>query len=329
MKKARFNQLVLKTLIASSLALTSLFVTAQTAPYPSKPVRIVVPFPAGGSADTMTRVVSQFLAKRWGQSVLVDNRPGGGTVIAGALVAKAPADGYTLIIIANSLTINAKLRTTMPYDGLRAFDGVAQLVQSPQVIAVNSASPYKTLGELIQAAKANPGTLSYSTVGPATTQHIAGESFKRITGTDFTYAAFTGGALAANAVMGNHVTMVLTNLNEVAPMLESGKLRPLAVTTRERLDALKQVPTAMELGIKDYEAVAWFAVATPAGTPKDVTQKIADDLQAALNDPEVRQKLNAAGLYPSYMGPEALSAHIQNEYQRYSKIIDDARIKLE
>jgi len=129
--------------------------------------------------------------------------------------------------------------------------------------------------------------------------------------------------------MGNHVTMVLTNLNEVAPMLESGKLRPLAVTTRERLDALKQVPTAMELGIKDYEAVAWFAVATPAGTPKDVTQKIADDLQAALNDPEVRQKLNTAGLYPSYMGPEALSSHIQNEYQRYSKIIDEARIKLE
>ena len=329
MAQTLLSQVMLKSLVAGGLVLTSLFASAQTAPFPSKPVRIVVPFPAGGSADSMTRVVGQFLAKRWGQSVLVDNRPGGGTVIAGALVAKAPADGYTLIIIANSLTINAKLRTTMPYDGLKAFDGVAQLVQSPQVIAVNSASPYKTLGELIQAAKANPGTLSYSTVGPATTQHIAGESFKRITGTDFTYAAFTGGALAANAVMGNHVTMVLTNLNEVAPMLESGKLRPLAVTTRERLDALKQVPTAMELGIKDYEAVAWFAVATPAGTPKDVTQKIADDLQAALNDPEVRQKLNTAGLYPSYMGPEALSAHIQNEYQRYSKIIDDARIKLE
>ena len=329
MKKTLVYQVVIQTLVAGGLALSSLLATAQTAPYPSKPVRIVVPFPAGGSADTMTRVVGQFLAKRWGQSVLVDNRPGGGTVIAGALVAKAPADGYTLIIIANSLTINAKLRTNLPYDGLKAFDPIAQLVQSPQVIAVNSASPYKTLNELIQAAKSNPGGLSYSTVGPATTQHIAGESFKRITGTDFTYAAFTGGALAANAVMGNHVTMVLTNLNEVAPMLESGKLRPLAVTTRERLEALKQVPTAIELGIKDYEAVAWFAVATPAGTPKDVTQKIADDLQAALNDPEVRQKLNTAGLYPSFMGPDALSAHIQNEYARYSKIIDEARIKLE
>jgi tripartite-type tricarboxylate transporter receptor subunit TctC len=329
MKKTLVYQVVIQTLVAGGLALSSLLATAQTAPYPSKPVRIVVPFPAGGSADTMTRVVGQFLAKRWGQSVVVDNRPGGGTVIAGALVAKSPADGYTLIIIANSLTINAKLRTNLPYDGLKAFDPIAQLVQSPQVIAVNSASPYKTLNDLIQAAKSNPGGLSYSTVGPATTQHIAGESFKRITGTDFTYAAFTGGALAANAVMGNHVTMVLTNLNEVAPMLESGKLRPLAVTTRERLDALKQVPTAMELGIKDYEAVAWFAVATPAGTPKDVTQKISDDLQAALNDPEVRQKLNTAGLYPSFMGPDALSAHIQNEYARYSKIIDEARIKLE
>jgi tripartite-type tricarboxylate transporter receptor subunit TctC len=323
------NQVVLKSLIAWGLALANLLATAQTSSYPSKPVRIVVPFPAGGSADSMTRVVGQFLAKRWGQTVLVDNRPGGGTVIAGTLVAKAPADGYTLIVIANSLTINAKLRTNLPYDGLKTFDPIAQLVQSPQVIAVNSASPYTTLGEMIQAAKASPGALSYSTVGPATTQHIAGESFKRITGTDFTYVAFTGGALAANAVMGNHVTMVLTNLNEVAPMLESGKLRPLAVTTRERLDALKHVPTAMELGIKDYEAVAWFAIAAPAGTPKEVTQKIADDLKAALNDPEVRQKLNTAGLHPSFMGPEALSVHIQTEYQRYSKIIDEARIKLE
>jgi len=323
------NKVVLKSLIAWGLALASLLATAQTSSYPSKPVRIVVPFPAGGSADSMTRVVGQFLAKRWGQTVLVDNRPGGGTVIAGTLVAKAPADGYTLIVIANSLTINAKLRTNLPYDGLKTFDPIAQLVQSPQVIAVNSASPYTTLGELIQAAKASPGALSYSTVGPATTQHIAGESFKRITGTDFTYVAFTGGALAANAVMGNHVTMVLTNLNEVAPMLESGKLRPLAVTSRERLDALKHVPTAMELGIKDYEAVAWFAIAAPAGTPKEVTQKIADDLKAALNDPEVRQKLNTAGLYPSFMGPEALNVHIQTEYQRYSKIIDEARIKLE
>jgi len=298
-------------------------------PFPNKQVRIIVPFPAGGSADTLVRVVSQSLTKRWNQPVLVDNRPGGGTVIAGALAAKAPADGYTLIVIANSLTINAKLRTNLPYDGLRAFDPVAMLVQSPQVIAVNSASPYKTLAELVKDAQAKPGALSYATVGPATTQHIAGEAFKRVTNTDFTYVSYTGGALAANAVLGNHVQMVLTNLSEVVGMLDSGKLRPLAVTTRERLDALPQVPTVIESGYKDYEAVVWFALGTPAGTPADVTQKIADDLRATLAEPEVKQKLSTAGLYPSFMGPAALGQHIQQEFSRYSRVIDEARIKLD
>ena len=292
-------------------------------------MRIIVPFPAGGSADSLVRVVGQHLSKRWQQSVIIDNKPGGGTVIAGALAAKSPADGYTLLVIANSLTINAKLRANLPYDGLKAFEPVAQLVHSPQVIAVNSASPYKTLAELLRDAKSKPGTLSYSTVGPATTQHIAGEAFKRATGTDFTYAAFTGGALAANAVSGGHVTMVLTNLNEVAGLLESGKLRPLAVTTRDRLEALPQVPTVIEQGYKDYEAVAWFALATPAGTSTDIVQKIADDLQAALADPEVKQKLIGAGLYPNYMGPKALAVHIQQEFERYSRVIDEARIKLD
>lgn len=315
--------------LALTLGLGTLGAQAQNATYPNKPVRIIVPFPAGGSADTLVRVVSQSLSKRWSQSVVVDNKPGGGTVIAGAMAAKAPADGYTLIVIANSLTINAKLRTNLPYDGLRAFDPVAQLVHSPQVIAVSSASPYRTLADLLRDARAKPGALSYSTVGPATTQHIAGESFKRLTGTDFTYAAFTGGGLAANAASGGHVTMVLTNLNEVAGLLESGKLRPLAVTTRERLDVLPQVPTVIEQGYKDYEAVAWFALAAPAGTPPDTIQKIADDLQASLADPEVRQKLIGAGLYPNFLGPKALAAHIQQEYERYSRVIDEARIKLD
>ena len=312
-----------------ALSLGPLSTHAQSSSFPNKPVRIIVPFPAGGSADSLVRVVSQHLNKRWGQPVLIENKPGGGTVIAGAMAAKSPADGYTLLVIANSLTINAKLRTNLPYDGLRAFEPVAQLVHSPQVIAVNSGSSYKTLAELLRDAKSKPGALSYSTVGPATTQHIAGEAFKRVTGTDFTYAAFTGGALAANAVSGGHVTMVLTNLNEVAGLLDSGKLRPLAVTTRERLDVLPQVPTVIEQGYKDYEAVAWFALAAPTGTPHDIVQKIADDLQVALADAEVRQKLIGAGLYPNYLGPKALAAHIQQEYERYSRIIDEARIKLD
>jgi tripartite-type tricarboxylate transporter receptor subunit TctC len=313
----------------AALALAVGWGQAQAQAFPAKPVRIVVPFPAGGSADTLVRVISQSLSKRWGQSIVVDNRPGGGTVIAGALVAKAPADGYTLLVVANSLPINAKLRTNLPYDGLRAFDPVAQLAHSPQIIAVNSASSYRTLNELLTDAKSRPGVLSYSTVGPATTQHIAGEALKRQTGTDFTYAAFTGGGLAANAVLGNHVTMVLTNLNEVASMLESGKLRPLAITTRERLDSLPQLPTVIEQGVKDYEAVVWFGLAAPAGTPHDVVNKIAEDLRASLAEADVRSKLVGGGMFPAFLGPQAFGTHIQQEYNRYSRVIDESRIKLD
>lgn len=329
---ARMKRLTLLGLLAALAfgpAMSQAQTPASASAFPSKPVRIIVPFPAGGSADSLARVISPSLTKRWGQALVIENRPGGGTVIAGALAAKAPADGYTLLLIANSLVINAKLRTNLPYDGLRAFDPVALLVNSPQVIAVNSASPYRTLADLLKDAKSRPGALSYSTVGPATTQHIAGEAFKRLTGTDFTYAAFTGGALAANAVLGNHVTMVLTNLNEMAAMLESGKLRPLAVTMRDRLDVLPQVPTVIEQGYKDYEAFAWFGLAAPAGTPADVVHKIAEDLQAVLAEPEVRQKLLGAGLYPAFMGPQALGTYIQQEYQRYSRVIDESKIKLD
>lgn len=309
---------------ASSLGMS---MSAWGQAYPSKPLKIVVPFPAGGSADTLTRLVGQHMSKRFGQPVVVENKPGGGTVIAGAMVAKAPADGYTLLLIANSLVINAKLRNNLPYDGLKAFDPIALLIQSPQVIAVSSNTPYKSLKEWVDAAKAQQGSFSYATVGPVTTQHIAGEMFKRVAGIDMTYTPFTGGLLAANAVMGGHVSMVLTNLNEVAGQIESGKLRPLAVTTLERLDALKQVPTVSESGYKDYEAVAWFGMAAPAGTPKDIVNKLAEAFQAAVNDPEVRPRLIAAGLYPAYLGPDAFSAHIQKQFEHYSKVIDEAKIR--
>lgn len=311
-------------LIAAAL-LAPLQATAQA--FPSRPLRMVVPFPAGGSSDTLARLVSQHLSQRWGQPVLVDNKPGGGTVIGGSIVAKAPADGYTLLLVANSLVINAKLRTNLPYEGLKAFEPVARLTDSPQVIAVNAASPYKTLRELFDAARAQPGALSYATVGPTTTQHIAGEMLKRAAGVDLTYAPYPGGAPAANAVMGGHVTAVLTNLNEVAGMLEAGKLRPLAVTTQERIDALKNVPTVAELGYPGYEAVAWFGMVAPAGTPREVIARLAEGFEAAMADPEVRAKVIQAGLYPAYIGPAAFSAHIAQQYEHYARIIDEARIK--
>lgn len=313
--------------LAAATLVAPLHAAAQT--FPSRPVRIVVPFPAGGSSDTLARLVSQHMSQRWGQPVLVDNKPGGGTVIGGSIAAKAPADGYTVLLVANSLVINAKLRSNLPYEGLKAFEPVARLTNSPQVIAVNSASSYKTLRELFDAARAQPGALSYSTVGPTTTQHIAGEMLKRAAGVDLTYAPYPGGAPAANAVLGGHVTTVLTNLNEVAGMLEAGKLHPLAVTTLERIDALKNVPTVAELGYPGYEAVAWFGMVVPAGTPREVVARLAAGFEAALADPEVRGKVLQAGLYPAYLGPTAFSEHIARQYEHYARIIDEARIKAE
>jgi tripartite-type tricarboxylate transporter receptor subunit TctC len=317
-------------LLALSLlmALTG-FAPVHAQSFPAKPVRIVVPFPAGGSTDTLARVLGQHLSQRWGQSVVIDNKPGGGTVIGGAIVAKAPADGYTLLIVANSLVINAKLRDNLPYPGLKAFEPVANLTNSPQVLAVNSASPYHSLRELLDAARAQPGALSYSTVGPATTQHIAGEMLKRVAGVEMTYAPFPGGGSAANSVMGGHVTAVLTNLSEVAGMIEAGKLRPLAVTTLERLSALKNVPTIAESGYPDYEAVAWFGVAAPAGTPREIVDKLADGFRAALDDADIRQRLIGLGLYPAYLGPAAFSTHIAQQYTHYARVIDEAKIKPE
>ena len=303
--------------------------SAQAQSFPSKPIRIVVPFPPGGSTDTLTRLVGQYLSQHWGQAVVVDNKPGGGTVIGGAIVAKAPADGYTLLIVANSLVINAKLRDNLPYPGIKAFEPVALLTNSPQVLAVSSASPYLTLRDFLDAARAQPGVLSYSTVGPTTTQHIAGEMLKRATGVQLTYAPFPGGGPAANAVLGGHVTAVLTNLNEVAGMIEAGKLRPLAVTTLERLNALKQVPTVAESGYPGFEAVAWFGVAAPAGTPREIVDKLAEGFEAALNDADIRQRLIGAGLYPAYLGPAAFAAHIAQQYTHYARVIDEAKIRPE
>lgn len=312
------------------IAIAPIFaVTASAQNFPSKPIRIVVPFPAGGSTDTLTRLLSPHLSQRLGQPVVIDNKPGGGTVIGGAIVAKAPADGYTLLIVANSLVINAKLRSNLPYDGIKAFEPIARLTNSPQVLAVNSDSPYRSLQEFLDAARARPGALSYSTVGPTTTQHIAGEQLKRAAGVDLTYAPFPGGGPAANAVLGGHVSAVLTNLNEIAGMLEAGKLRPLAVTTLERLDALKNVPTMAESGFRDYEAVAWFGITAPTGTPGEVVNKIAEGLEAALADPDVRNKLIQAGLYPAYLGPAAFASHIAQQYNHYARVIDDAHIKAE
>jgi len=302
-------------------------VAAQT--FPSKPVHVVVPFAPGGAFDVLARVIASQLEQQWHQPVVVETKPGAGSVVGTTFVARANPDGYTVVLVANSLVINAKLRPTLPYDAIKGFEPIALLVNSPQVIAVNPASPYHTLKEWLDAAKAQPGTLSLATVGPGTTQHIAVEMLQRAAGVKFVYVPFAGGAPAVNALLGEHVGAVLGNLSEVSAQIAAGKLRPLAVTTRERLDELKQVPTVAEAGYPGFEAVVWCGVSAPAGTPREVVQRISDGISQALKDAEVRQRLVVVGFQPAYLGPTDFAAHIADMAQRYSRIIEDAKITLE
>jgi tripartite-type tricarboxylate transporter receptor subunit TctC len=268
------------------------------------------------------------MARTLGQPVVVENKPGAGSIIGTAQVAQAPADGHTLLLMANSFVINAKLRgSSLPYAGLKAFEPVACLTNSPQMVAVNSARPWRTFKEWMDAAKAKPDTISYATFGPATTQHIAAEMLVRAAGLHMTYVPYPGGAPAVNAALAGHADTVLANVNEIQGFVEAGKLRALAVTTRERLASLPQVPTVAESGVPGYEASAWFGLCAPAGTPKDVVARLSRAATAALADAEIHKKLLAVGLEPYPMDPAQFAAHIHDQYARYSKVIDEAGIK--
>ncbi|HEX2546599.1 MAG TPA: tripartite tricarboxylate transporter substrate binding protein [Ramlibacter sp.] len=296
--------------------------------FPTRPMKIVVPFPPGGTGDAQARLIGEYMARTLGQSMVVENKPGAGSVIGAAAVAQAPADGYTLLLMSNSFVINNKLRgATLPYAGMKAFEPVACLTNSPQMIAVNATRPWKNFREWVEAAKAKPDTLSYATFGPATTQHIAGEMLVRPLGMKMTYVPFPGGAPAVNAAVAGHADAVLANVNEIQPHVQSGKLRALAVATAQRLPSMPDVPTVAEAGLPGYEAAAWFGLLAPAGTPRDAIARLSRAALAALGDAEVRKRLEGVGLDPYPMDAAQFAAHINDQFTRYSKVIDEAGIK--
>ena len=301
-------------------------VLAQT--FPSRTIRLVVPFSAGGAGDFQARLIGDHMARTLGQSVVVENKPGGGTIIGSAQVAQAPADGHTLLLISNSFVINAKLRgEALPYRGMKAFEPVACLTNSPQLLAVNDASPLRSFKDWMDAAKAQPGTITYVTVGPATTQHIAGEMLLRQAGLRMVYVPFGGGAPAVNAVLAGHVDTVLANASELRSFIDAGKMRALAVTTSQRLASMPQVPTVAESGLAGYEASAWFGLVAPAGTPRGAVARIADAAAATLAEADIRKRLVELGLEPYSMDPARFARHLDDQYAQYARVIDEVGIK--
>jgi len=307
------------------LALAS---TAHAQSFPTKQVRFVVPFAAGGTIDIIGRVLAPQVTKVLGQQVIVEDRPGGGTVIGTDLVARAPADGHTLLLMGPSYTINLYARK-LPYDTINDFAAVARLAANPLLFSVHPSLPVRTPKDLVALAKRKPGELTYGTASPTGFQRLAAERFKQLAKIDIVNVPYQGGAPAAIAVMGGHTTILFGNISEAAPFVSAGRLRPIAVTSLERSDVLKDVPTMHESGFPGYEATNWFGAVTRSGSPKTAIDRMSTEFQRALETPEVKAGLAKLGLYNAYLNPEQYTAFLRGEFQANEKTVRETGMRME
>ena len=303
-----------------------LMASGSTLAQNGRTVRLVIPFPPGGSADILGRLLGQQVSQTNGVNIVVENRPGAGTVIATDYVSRATPDGNTVLMVSNSFVVNPHIRK-LNYDVFTSFAPVAQLVTSPQVIVVNSSSPYRSLKDLVDAAHAKPGELTMAAVGPATTQHIGYEQLRRVANLDMTYIPFPGNAPAITSLLGDHVTAVFANYSEAFEQLNAGKLRALFTTSRTRIAPLPDVPTVAELGYKNFEVEVWFGLVVPTGTPPDAVKQLGDWFTAAMKVPEVNARMKVLGLYPVEASVADFVALLHRRSDEYAKIIKEAGIK--
>ena len=302
-------------------------VAAQSA-YPDRPVRIIVTFAPGSATDITARVIAQKLSVAWGVAVTIENIPGSGGVVGADKIAKATPDGYTLGWIANgALTIAPALQSKLPYDSARDFAPISQVLVMSSIVAVNNDVPVKSLQELVAFAKAQPGKLSYATPGVGTPQHIGGELLKSLASVDITHVPYRGALLAD--VIGGRVPMTFQNMAAILPTVRENKLRGLAVTSLKRSSVIPELPTVAKSGYPGFEAVSWFALLGPRGTPAPILIKLHREISkiAALSD--IREKFAQLGLDTIVGSPEELAVIIKSDIVKWAKVIDDAGIKAE
>jgi tripartite-type tricarboxylate transporter receptor subunit TctC len=302
---------------------------AHAQPYPSKAIKVIVPFAAGGAVDTVARVIGQRVSEQVGQPVIVENKPGGHANIGADFVAKAPADGYTALLGANGLATNMTLTKDLPFDTLRDFAPVAFVGYAPLVLVVPAASGAKSLQEFLVAARAKPGAFTYGTAGAGGSGHLASELLKSAAKFDALHVPYKGGAPALTDLMGDRITFMLINPIEAAPHVKSGKLRALAVSGDRRLALLPDVPTFREAGVTEFDASVWWGFVVPAKTPKDVVAKLSGEILKSLQDPGVREKLQALGAIVEPAGPEAFGKFLKSEIDKWAAVIHAAKITAE
>lgn len=295
--------------------------------YPSKPIKVVVGYSAGGAVDIVARTLGQALSANMGQSFVIDNKPGAGTNIAVKSVIDATPDGYTLLMAANALAANMALYQPPPFDAERDLVPVALIGRVPVVIAANPAAPYNTVAQFIAAAKAKPGALSFASPGNGSTPHLAMELFDRAAGISLQHVPYRGGAQAITDVIGGQLPLLAMNALEVKPHVASGKLKVLAVLSPQRSAIFPEVPTIAESGFPGFEASVWYTLVAPAKTPKEVVARLHEEVQKALKTPEVQARMTGVGGEVNPGSQEMAAALIHSERQRYEKLVREANIK--
>jgi tripartite-type tricarboxylate transporter receptor subunit TctC len=329
---ARMMQMPRRKKIVCSILLSALLSAAVAISFPegaraqAKQIKIVVPLPPGGAGDILARLLAEQVGQAHEAGLMIENRPGAGSVIGTEAVARAAPDGSTLLINAPYLLIGPQVKK-VSYDPLTSFEPICYLVSSPGVIVVNSASPYKSLADLLSAARAKPGELTFASVGPATAQHIGFERLKRAANVEMTYVPYSGGAPAINALLGGHVTAVFAEYAPLAEHIKAGTLRALATSSSSRIPPLPDLPTVAESGFKDYEVDLWWSLFAPANTPKETVSQLASWFTAAMQIPQVKTKLVAQGFTPVGMCGTDFSALLRRQYDDYGRVIREANIK--
>lgn len=311
--------------VIALLSLVSAAVLGQG--YPTRPVRLIVPFAAGGSTDVLGRMLAQKLTDALGQSVIVDNRAGGGTNIGAEIVARSAPDGYTLLMSSSTQAINASLYPKLAYDLVKDFVAVSPLASSPSVLVAHPSLPVKSVKDVIALAKAKPGELTYASSGSGSTAHLAAELFKMSAGIDLVHIPYKGAGPALTDLLGGHVQLMFGFTAGALPFIKSGRLRPLAVTSERRLNDMPDLPTMREAGIKGYEVSVWYGIMAPAATPKDIVTRLNLETSKAARDLSVR--FTELGAYPLQSTPEQFSAFIREEIAKWAVVVKRSKARVD
>ena len=313
----------------AALALASVAGAAHAQAWPSKPVSLVVPFPAGGTTDVLARALAERLSPAIGQPVIVENKPGAGATIGADYVAKAKADGHTLLIGAVHHTIASSVYKKLPYDFQKSFEPVTVIAMVPNVLVVNARTPAKNVNELVALIKAKPAEASYGSNGNGTAQHLIGTQFQQQTGTRLQHIPYKGSGPLATDLLGGQILMSFDTITPVLPHIKAGKLRPLAVTTAKRSPALPDVRTLQEAGLKDFDIGTWFGVLAPVGTPKPVLDRLSAEATKIIQSPDFKKRMDDIGAQPVGNSPAEMAAQIRSETDKFSLLVKAGNVTVE